>query len=219
MRLWRYLFVVFLFSAHLRAAPPADSSPVQNIYIVRTTGQLHSPHVVNYRLVEWAQARGSWIVPDFGYYDTGYGRDQLWFAGIGKDLVTRQRFTWSQEVYFAQEAGPESRNQRSLWLWPVIGVRFTPRLSSETVLYPTLPLNRAQRWGFDIDRTKIEWAASPHWLAGAGYSSCVGAKQSWQHKPFFTATRKTHVGAVELWIQRISGGAQVQVRYQLVQGD
>jgi hypothetical protein len=187
-----------------------------DIYIVRTGEQLQSPRVVTYRVVEWEQMRGRWIAPDFGYYDTGYGQDQIWFAGGGAALVHARHFYWEQEVYFSQEAGPESHNKRSLWIWPVMNLQFKPRLSAQIAAYPTIPLNHAQRWGYDVDRAKLEWRAASHWSTGVGYSGGICSTRTWQSEPFLSATRKTPVGNFEMWLQRIPGGGQVQMRYLLV---
>jgi len=78
---------------------------------------------------------------------------------------------------------------------------------------------RRQRWGLDIDRAKSEWAPSPHWLVGAGYSGGICSSRTWESKPFLTTTRKTHTGNYEFWIQRTPAGAQVQFRYLFVQGE
>lgn len=219
MRYWHYLVLLLLTSSALHAAEPADPHPVSNVLIVRTAEQLHAPHVISYRLVEWAQVRRRWIVPDVGYYDTGYGKDQLWFVGAGAEVIHRPRFTWTQELYIAQESGPESHNGRALWIWPVLDMRLRPKLVGQAVAYPTIPLNGSQRWGFDVDRAKAEWIASPHWLAGAGYSAHICANRSWENEPFLTATRKTRAGDFEFWLQRLPKGAQIQVRYLFVQSE
>ncbi|MFZ1011772.1 MAG: hypothetical protein WAN28_00405 [Terracidiphilus sp.] len=177
---------------------------------------MQSPHIVTYRVFEWTQTRGRWIFPDVGYYDTGYGRDQIWFTGAGLDMLHARRFDWSQEIYFSQEAGPESTNKRALWVWPVLDTRIGTRLSSQIAAYPVIPLDAAQRWGADVDRAKLEWSFHAHWLVGAGYSGGICSTRTWQSNPFATVTRKTHAGNFELWLQRIDGGAQVQLRYVLV---
>ena len=193
--------------------------PAVDICVVRAGEQLQAPHVVTYRVAEWAQMRGRWIYPDIGYYDTGYGKDQIWFTGAGADLVRSNHVDWEQEIYVSQEAGPESTNKRSLWIWPVIDVRFRPRLTGQFVTYPTIPLDRAQRWGWDVDRAKLEWTASSHWRGGVGYAGGICASRSWQHDPFITVTRSAHIGSVEAWLERIHGGAQVQLRYYLVRDE
>jgi hypothetical protein len=202
-------------SARICAAEALHSHPV-DIYIVRTAEQLQSPHILTYRVVEWEQMRGRWIAPDLGYYDSGYGKEQIWIAGAGAVLVQRRRFSWEQELYVSQEAGPESHNRRSLWIWPVVNLQPKPRLSAQVAAYPTIPLNHAQRWGYDIDRAKIEWAVSPHWRAGFGYSGGLCSERTWQNYPFFTVTRKTPAGNFEAWLQSTPGGGQVQMRYLLV---
>ncbi len=213
----RFLPLVLLFACHLSAE--SIHGPATDILILRTGEQLQSPHIVTYRVAEWAQQRGRWILPDFGYYDTGYGKDQIWFTGAGVDLLHTRHFDWEQELYVSQEAGPESRNRRSLWIWPVLDFRFRPRLTGQLVPYPTIPLNRAQRWGYDIDRSKLEWTFNQHWRGGAGYTGGICSSRTWQNDPFLTVTRTTRVGSVELWAQRISGGAQLQVRYMLVRAE
>lgn len=218
---WRFVFLMLsvLFVARDLPAQAENPRPVVNIYVLRMGEQLQSPHVVTYRVAEWEQMRGRWILPDVGYYDTGYGKDQIWFAGGGADVLHSKHFDWEQELYVLQEAGPESTNKRFMWLWPVLDLRFRPRLTAEVAPYPTLPLNRAQGWSFDIDRAKIEWAATSHWKAGVGYSGGVSPSSTCQHRPFLTVTRSTRAGSFEAWLQEYNGGAQVQLRYLLVHGE
>lgn len=214
-----FLNIFILFMACNLSAESDNRPPVSNIYILRAAEQLQAPHVVTYRVAEWAQMRGRWIFPDVGYYDTGYGKDQLWFTGAGADIVHSKHVDWEQEFYVAQEAGPAAHNKRSLWIWPVFDARFRPRLIGQFVAYPSLPLDRAQPWGFDVDRGKIEWAATSHWQAGVGYAGGICAARTWNNSPFLTVSRRTPAGKVELWLERIRGGAQVQLRYFLVTGE
>jgi hypothetical protein len=200
------------------AAEEAAAHPV-NIVIVRSGEQLQGPHVLTYRLAEWEQMRGRWIPADFGYYDTGYGQDQIWFGGGGAVITARPRFRWEQEFYVSQEAGPQSENRRAFWIWPVFYLQPKPRLSVMAAPYPTIPLDRAQRWSFNIDRAKIEWSASSHWRVGAGYAGGIGSARTWQNQPFLTATRTTRFGSFETWLESMPGGGQVQLRYVLVKGE
>jgi hypothetical protein len=216
MRRLCFLIISILLIANDLPAQADHRNPVVNMYVLRMGEQLQSPHIVTYRVAEWEQMRGRWILPDVGYYDTGYGKDQIWFAGGGADVLHSKHVDWEQEIYALQEAGPESTNKRFLWLWPVLDFRFRPRLTGEFVAYPTLPLNRAQGWGYDVDRAKIEWASTSHWKAGVGYAGGFTASSTCQHSPFLTVTRLTRAGNFEMWLQRISGGAQVQLRYTLV---
>jgi hypothetical protein len=216
MRYFCLLVISILFVARDLPAQADAPRPVVDIYVVRTGEQLQSPHILTYRVAEFEQMRGRWIFPDVGYYDTGYGKDQIWFAGAGANVLHNKHVDWQQELYALQEAGPESRNKRFLWLWPILDFRFRPRLTAQLVAYPTIPLNRAQGWGYDVDRAKIEWAATSHWQVGVGYVGGLTASSSCQHSPFLTVTRATRVGNFEVWLQRISAGAQVQLRYVLV---
>ncbi len=112
-----FWLIAILFIVCDLPAQADHPQPVVDIYVLRMGEQLQSPHVVTYRVVEWEQMRGRWILPDVGYYDTGYGKDQLWFAGGGADVIHSKHVDWAQELYVLQEAGPESRNKRFLWLW------------------------------------------------------------------------------------------------------
>lgn len=201
------------------AAPQSGRPQPVNIFILRTAEQVQSPHVVTYRVAEWEQMRGHWIPLDVGYYDTGYGKDQMWFAGAGAVPAAGSRFRWEQEVFVLQEAGPQSQNRRALWVWPVIDLRPQPRLSAQIAAYPTFPLDRAEHWSYDIDRAKLEWSATTHWRAGAGYSGGFCGGSNWLSEPFLTVTRSTRAGSFEFWLQSTPGGGQVQMRYALVRGE
>jgi hypothetical protein len=160
--------------------------------------------------------RGRWILPDIGYYDSGYGANQLWLAGGGADIVQRKRFLWEQEVYFAQAAGRGAHNERSLLVWQVFEFNFRHGIAVQAVEYPTLPLDRAERWSYDVDRFKLERTMGERWKAGIGYAGGIGADRTWQNMPLGTVTRKTRAGSFEFWLERVPGGSQVQMRYQLV---
>jgi hypothetical protein len=211
------LFFGFLLLQSGYAEPVAPPhQPPLSIYIVRTGEQLQAPHVLTYHMVEYAQQRGRWIYPDVGYYDEGHGDVRQWFVGVGAEIYRGEHATWTQELYFTQGTGSAAHHLRGLWVWPVLDLRFTPRLTSQTVVVPTVPLNRAEPWGFDVDRSKVEYALRPHLTAGAGYSSSKSGGSPWQNKPFVTATVSRWTGDWEFWVQRVPGGAQIQLRYQRV---
>ena len=213
-----YIFSLFLLFLGLPAtfAEPAAPQPPLSIYIVRTGEPLQAPHALTYHMYEYILMRGRWILPDIGYYDDGHANDGQWFAGGGAEIYSGKHATYTQEVYAVQEAGSAARNQRYLWGWPVLDLRFTPRLTSQTVVLPIVPIDRAARWALDVDRAKVEYALRPNFQAGAGYSSSKSAGDAWQNKPFLTTTVTNRTGAWEFWLQRVPGGAQIQLRYQLV---
>jgi hypothetical protein len=214
MRSYLYLVLMLLFGLPRLAAEPADKP--MTIYVVRTGEQLQGPHVLTYRLFEFIQQRGRWILPDLGYYDVGRFDVQLWYAGAGAELRHFRHAVWTEEVYLVQQEGSTAHNQHALFLWSQIDAKLKPRLTVQAIAYPTVPLNRAQRWGFDIDRAKMEYAVRPHLLAGVGYSASVGADCTWQNRPFVTSTVINRAGSWEFWLERMPGGAQVQMRYQIV---
>jgi hypothetical protein len=211
--------LLFLLISYGAASATEPGHPAVNIYILRGAEQLSSPHVVTYRLFEWSQMRGRWILPDFGYYDSGYAKDQIWFVGGGADIVRRKRFTWEQEIYLSQEAGPQAHNQRSIWLWPVLDFAVTRKIYAQAVAYPTIPINRSQKWGYDVDRVKIERTIGSRWRAGFGYAGGVCSGNSWRNEPFAAVTRTTRAGNFEFWLQKVPDGTQAQFRYLLVRSE
>ena len=216
----RFIYaLVFLLLTAMDVGAADVTHPAVNIFILRGGEQLSSPRTVAYRLVEWSQMRGKVILPDIGYYDSGYGNDQIWFLGGGADFIQRRHFSWEQEFYVTQEAGPESRNRRSIWVWSVFNFTLPRHSFAQVVTYPSIPLNRAQRVGFDVDRIKVEHRFAPQWLAGIGYAGGICASEDWHNSAFATVTRKTRAGDFEFWLQRVPEGGQVQVRYMLITGE
>jgi hypothetical protein len=211
-----FLLLFVLAGLHVLLAEQEEAARPLSIYVLRTGEQLQGPHITTYRLFEYAQQRGRWIVPDVGYYDVGRPSTQYWFAGAGAELHHSDRLVWTQMLYAAQMAGSATHNERAFWIWPVLDSRYTPRLTSEVVVYPTIPLDRAERWGVDLDRAKLEYALRPKLLLGAGYNGSICAGNPWTSRPFLTATRSSRAGSWEFWLQRMPHGAQIQVRYQLV---
>ena len=192
---------------------PASKRP-EAFYVFRTGERLERPYVASYHLFEYTLQYGRWLFPDLGYYDFGSVRSQLWFVGAGAELHPAHNVTWTQIVYVSQAAGPAAHNERALWIWPVINWNISRRLSWETVVYPTIPLNRSQRAGVDVDRTKVEWSFKPGLTAGAGYNATFTAGSQWTNRPFVTVTTTHHDRSWEFWLERIPGGAQVQLRCQ-----
>lgn len=212
----RFLYVMMVLAALPLFAAENDSPALpETAFVARTGVRMQSHYEATYHLYEFSQQRGRWLWPDLGYYDSGKTNDQLWFAGAGGDIIRNNRVELLQIVYVEQEVGRDAHNQRAIWIWPVLDVQLTPRLSSETVVYPTIPIDRSQRWAFDVDRSKLEYQLRRNLKAGAGYSASVGAECDWFSKPFLTTTLTNRTGSWEFWIQRISGGAQLQVRYTL----
>jgi hypothetical protein len=193
--------------------------PVATSYTVRTGEQLQGPHVQTYRLIEYSQQRGRWVLPDFGDYDFGQGGERYLFAGAGAAFRPSRNAALTQIVYFSQAVGPGSRGARFLWVWPVLDLNFTRRLTAQAVAYPSIPLNGAAQAGFDVDRAKAEYAVRHKLLAGAGYSGSICRGEPWKNKPFLTTTVMTRAGSFEFWLQRMPDGGQIQVRYQLVHSD
>lgn len=211
------LLLVPGFAATAQAESSAD--PVVSTYVVRTAVPLQAPHRLTYRLAEFSQQRGRWIVPDIGIYDSSTGKDKLLFAGAGADFRFGRKVDYTQIFYIAQDVGPGSHGARTFWIWPVLDADLSRRWMTEVVLYPSIPLNRAAQAAFDIDRAKLQYAFDRRISLGAGYSSTIYEGSTWANKPFLTATVFSRAGSFEFWLQRIPEGGQVQVRYTLIHAD
>jgi len=207
------------FSHAEEVAPQRSSSSVQDIVILRTGEQFQAPYVMTYHLVELAQQRGKWLVPDFGVIDYGKGNFREFFVGGGPIYHYGKVVTYTQELFFAQDTGQAAHGARYLWPWPVFNFQFTPRLSSEVVAYLCIPVNRAAYMQYDLDRAKLEYAVNRTLTVGGGLSFAKNASEPWQNKHFFTSTLNTRQGAFEFWLQKVPGGGQLQLRYQLVHSE
>jgi len=213
MRTRILLLFLLLVAAQARCVEPDHAT--QTIVVVRTGEQLQAPQVLTFRLTEFVQQRGRWILPDIGYYDTGRFNEQLWLVGGGAEIWHRRHAVWSEELYAMQEAGASTHNQRTLMVWTQLDFHLTPRLTGQAIVYPSVPLDRAARWGFDTDRAKLEYQLTRSLRIGPGYSSTDCGGSSWQNRPFLTTTVSTRSGSYEFWLERMAGGTQVQFRYQL----
>lgn len=168
-----------------------------------------------YRFVEVFQQRGRWIFPDGGYIDfADAGKYREIFLGAGAVLYNSKRLTVIEEGYIDKATGPASGGATYFQPWTLVGYRITPKLGSEVVYFPYLPLNKAGRIQHVIERAKLEYDFK-HLKVGGGYGAYQFGDNAWQNKPFITTTLKGgRLGNLELWLQRMpSDHAQLQVRY------
>jgi hypothetical protein len=205
------------FSNAEETAPQQFSSPVQDIVILRTGEQFQAPHVITYHLVEIAQQRGKWLVPDFGAIDYGKGNFRELFIGGGPIYHYGKMVTYNQELFFAQD-NPAQRLTGRATFGPGRSSTSSSLPGSPPRLSPTLciPLNRAAYMQYDLDRAKLEYAVSRRLIAGGGLSLAKNAGHPWENKSFITTTVSTRHGTFEFWLQKTPGGGQIQMRYQLV---
>ena len=98
----------------------------------------------------------------------------------------------------------------------VLRVRFTPKLTNETVYFAYFPLNDSAHIHHVFERVKFEYALKKRWKAGVGYAGVKFPGVPWVNKPLITTTISTRAGAFEFWLQRIPGGEQVEIRYALI---
>jgi hypothetical protein len=186
------------------------------IFLARGGEQLQSPLSATYHFLELLQMRGRWVYPDVGYVDFAHDNYREGFIGAGAMLLHNKRVTLIEELYFDQAFGSAAQGARYLQPWTMLQLRFTPKFTNETVYFPYLPLNSSGRIQQVLERSKFEYAVKKTWKAGMGYGGYRYGGLEWQNKPFLTTTLSSAAGDFELWLQKIPGGGEVQLRYQLV---
>lgn len=202
------------------AAPDGNgdpaAAPTKSIFLARTGESLNGPYIGTLHYLEFFQIRKKWIYPDIGYVDFAHGNYREFFIGGGRTLYDGKYATWDQELLYVQATGPAAGSARYLQPWSMLRVRFTPKLTSETVYFGYFPLNDSAHIHHVIERAKVEYALKKCWKIGAGYGGVKFAGVPWVNKPLITTTISTGAGAFEFWLQRIPGGEQVEVRYELI---
>ena len=183
-------------------------------FMLRAGGRLDTPHVGTYDLFEYFREKGKWIVWDMGGISYPHNSYEV-FIGAGRTLHSGEKLTLVEEFYFDQDLGPAGRGARYFWPWTLVDFRFTPKLTSEVVYFPYVPLNKSARIQHVLERAKVEYALNGRWKVGAGYGGYKFAGDEWQNRPFITTTVSTRAGSMEFWLQRMPGGAQLQLRYHL----
>ena len=215
-------FAVALFLVSFIAATFAQTTdttgtkkpdPTVSILVARSGIRTDAPHVDTYRYVEFFQLRGKLIYPDFGYLDFGNGKYRELFVGAGGTLYQSRRTMIAEELYFVQATGPNAKSARYLWPWTLVDFAITPKLTTEAVYFPYVPLNKSAQLQHVIERAKVEYAFAKNWKVGGGYAAYKADGGDWQNKPMLTTTVKTKAGSFELWLQKMPGGGQVQCRY------
>jgi hypothetical protein len=127
--------------------------------------------------------------------------------------VNGKKVTLVGEGYFVQDAGPDAKSARYLWANPMLDVRFAPKFTWETSYFVYVPLTRSAYFQQMFERSKLDYAVARSIKAGGGYGAYQKAGGSWQNQPFGTVTFSMYAGSLELWIQHVPAGAQVQARY------
>lgn len=207
---------IAILVAALVAGPSVAPAQSAAALIARTGIRTDSPHDGTYRYLQFFHARGAWILPDVGALDFYHSDYRELFAGAGRTVYNGEHVTWVEELYLVQAIGAAAQRARYLWPWTLVDIRFAPWLSSEIVYFPYVPLNRAAHFQHVLERAKVELAPSRRWKFGVGYGAYQFAGLAWQSRPFVTTTVNTEVGSLEFWLQKMPGGGQVQVRYQVV---
>jgi hypothetical protein len=166
--------------------------------------------------LEFLQIRNRWIYPDVGYIDFGHGNYHELFVGGGRRLISTKRVLWEQELLYDQAVGAAAHSARYLQPFSMLRLHFTPKFTNETVYFLYLPLNHSGQVQHVIERSKFEYLVTKDWKVGVGYGGIKIASSPWRNKPLLTTTLLTKAGEFECWLQRVPGGAQVQLRYALI---
>lgn len=211
----KILVVIALLFSSLSAFAQSNNDTL-SFFIARTGIRTDSPHVGTYHYGEFFQIRGNWIYPDVGYIDFASGTYREFFIGAGRTLYNGKHATFVEELYFDQATGPAAHGARYLMPWTLFDYRFTPKVTAEAVYFPYLPLNKSARIQHVIERAKVEYGVAKWLKVGGGYGAYQYGNDSWQNKPLVTTTFLTKAGSFEIWLQKMPGGAQVQLRYQLI---
>jgi hypothetical protein len=204
-----------------RAQGPAGAGETQGestttLFFARTGQEVYAPYAGTIHYLEFLQIRNRWILPDIGYIDFAHNNYREWFLGGGRTLIENKYASFDQELLYVGTGGSAAGGAKYLQPWSMLRVRFTPKLTNETVYFNYLPLNNAGRFHQVIERAKFEYAVKHRWKVGAGYAGVQLAGAAWIHKPMLTTTLSTKAGAFELWLQKITGGAGIELRYALV---
>lgn len=212
--------LLFFGSAYLglaQAAVGGDTpSGTVSMIFARAGESLDTPHVGTMHFLEFVQIRNRWIYPDIGYIDFAHDNYRELFIGGGRTLISNKRVSWEQELLYDQAMGAAAHNARYLQPWSMLRFRFTPKFTNETVYFLYLPLNDSAQMQHVLERSKFEYDVRKYWKVGAGYGATKLAASPWKNKPLLTTTFLTKAGEFEVWLQRVPGGAQVQLRYALI---
>ncbi|HEY4494385.1 MAG TPA: hypothetical protein VJB95_03085 [Candidatus Paceibacterota bacterium] len=219
MKTYRLLFPAALLAA-LCNTVVAQTTMTTNVWLGHFVSRVPGDSSRGYHLVEAVVTRGRCILLDAAYLDFGRGGEyREWFAGAGCNSVVSKSLTVSHELIFAQSSGSKGGGATYLWLWTGIFYNLTPRLGGDIVFFPYLPLDKAGKRQFVIERAKLEYRLHPAIKLGAGYGAYQISGEEWQHKPFITVTLAPFAGkfgSMEFWLQKMPSGAQVQTRYQIM---
>ena len=154
----RHSVAVFAIAlSGVAATARAQSSPATTSFLIARTGvRTDAPLVGTYRYLEFFQARGDWVLPDFGALDFYHDTYREFFLGAGRTLYHSTAVTWVEELYFAQATGSLAQSARYLWPWTMVDVRFMSQLTGEVVYFPYVPLNRSAHFQHVLERAKVE---------------------------------------------------------------
>lgn len=205
--------MAFFILLTLAYTAQAQDKP-QTVVILRTGFSSQEGHARTYDFAEVYQAHGRWIPIDVGYFDSSKPGDyREGFVGGGATILNTKRVTMVEEGYLDVAGGSKSGGALYFQPWTLFIFRVTPKVNTEVVYFPYLPLNDAGRVQHVLERVKGEYDFGRVKIGG-GLGGYKFDGQAWQNKPFVSTTLKSFGhGALEFWGQKMPKGGQLQVRY------
>lgn len=175
-----------------------------------------------YRFSEVIHQAKNGVLTGVGYNDAGDVRDYTNTGGLqntygGAGYAFNVGGTQVQAIGFVNQAngdGPaDSQTTISPW---ILATRRVGPIVGTANYFSFVPVgdDGSQPVVHVLEQAKAEYALTPNWLAGAGYSGSKAGEDGWAHRPFVTVTRKTPIGNFEVWAQRpAEGQSAFQLRY------
>ena len=217
-----FFFIVLAAFVCQSTLQAEDARPVYRHLCLYAPASSFNRHMsVTYRVAEWAQQARA--------LDPSRLRLLRHRLRQRPDLVYRRRrrhypqqapLTGSRSSTFSQEAGPESTNKRSLWIWPVFDVPLRPRLTGR-VRSPTPPFRSTARRKQVLLRRPRQNRVGRHIPLGkpvrAMQAAPIQVPGKTAHSSPPPAQRRS--ASLSSGCNGPREGAQIQLRYMLVRSE
>jgi len=109
-----------------------------------------------FHFLDAVQTRGRLVLPDIGYVDFGRSNYRELYGG-GLVVYPGKHFSWIQKCYFVRSLRRVANGASYLQPWTFVAYSIPQtRFLGETLYFTYLPLNRAGRIQYVLDRAKLE---------------------------------------------------------------
>lgn len=140
-----------MFVASLLIALAITVTGQTSINIIGRTG-VTSGGDLSYHLFEIYLEKGRWIPIDGGTIGFPDGRTAEVFVGAGRNMVVKEKFYWTSELYFDKEVGEKTSGGAYLQPWNLMGGSVTKQIKWQAVAFPYIPLNKVGRFQLVVER-------------------------------------------------------------------